>query len=102
MAGAILSVAAQAQEAVKSGPWSARSTWSRGAVPKAGSKVTINDKVNVVLDVSPPALNGLTVMGKGMPAETKDECDADRGEDGADFHGSLLLILERWPAGRSE
>src|SRR5687767_3831840 len=94
LAGAILSFAAQAQEAVKSGPWSARSTWSGRAVPKAGSKVTINDKVNVVLDVSPPALNGLTVMGK---LSFSDKADLELATEWIMVHGELEIGTEAKP-----
>ena len=53
-----------AQEAVSSGNWSDASTWSGGVVPQAGGKVTIASGQIVLLDVSPPALNGLTINGK--------------------------------------
>ena len=53
-----------AQEAVSSGNWSDASTWSGGLVPQAGGKVTIASGQIVLLDVSPPALNGLTINGK--------------------------------------
>jgi len=43
--------------------WSDPSTWPDGAVPAEGDKVTIGPGQEVVLDVSPPALRGLTVDG---------------------------------------
>ena len=64
LATASLAVSAQAQEAVQDGLWSDLSTWSGGAVPEAGDIVTIGEGMDVVLDVSPPGLNGVNVNGK--------------------------------------
>jgi len=64
LAAAFFSVSAQAQEAVRDGLWSDSSTWSGGDVPKTGDIVTIGEGRDVVLDVSPPGLNGLHVDGK--------------------------------------
>src|SRR5262245_24813956 len=50
--------------ATKSGNWSDQSTWADGAVPTQGDVVTIAQGIDVVLDVSPPALNGMTISGK--------------------------------------
>ena len=44
--------------------WSDRATWPNRKVPAAGDKVAIASGKEVILDVSPPALGGLTVMGK--------------------------------------
>ena len=44
--------------------WSDPATWPDHKVPVAGDKVTIESGKQVVLDVSPPALHGLTVDGK--------------------------------------
>ncbi len=41
-------------------------------MPKAGDKVTIERGKDVVLDVSPPPLNGLHVEGKLSFADKKD------------------------------
>jgi hypothetical protein len=94
LAAAVFSFGAQAQEAVKSGPWSARSTWAGGAVPKAGGKVTIRDKVNVVLDVSPPPLNGLTIMGK---LAFSDKADLELTTEWIMLHGELEIGTEARP-----
>ena len=64
LATAIFTVSAQAQEAVQDGLWSDSSTWSGGDVPQAGDIVTIGQGLDVVLDVSPPDLNGVNVQGK--------------------------------------
>ena len=58
--------------AVKGGLWSARSTWSGGALPKAGDIVAIGEGMNVVLDVSPPALHGINLDGKLSFADDED------------------------------
>src|ERR1700691_5294749 len=61
-------VVAAAQEegshAVKQQLWSNPATWPDQKVPGAGDKVTIESGKDVVLDVSPPPLHGLTVDGK--------------------------------------
>src|SRR5690606_38161908 len=54
----------QGPSAVKGGLWSDPSVWSGGAVPREGDIVTIGQGMDVVLDVSPPALHGLNVDGK--------------------------------------
>ncbi len=65
-----------AQEAraasVKPTNWSDPATWPDHKVPKAGDKVTIESGKEVVLDVSPPPLNGLHIEGKLSFADKKD------------------------------
>ncbi len=65
-----------AQEAraasVKPTNWSDPATWPDRKVPKAGDKVTIESGKDVVLDVSPPPLNGLHIEGKLSFADKKD------------------------------
>ena len=53
----------QAQEAVQGGLWSDSATWSGGAVPAEGDIVTIGAGMDVVLDISPPGLNGINLNG---------------------------------------
>ncbi|HHX82682.1 MAG TPA: transmembrane domain-containing protein, partial [Pseudomonadaceae bacterium] len=50
--------------AVQAGQWSDPSTWAGGTVPAAGDLVSIGEGMDVVLDVSPPALNGVNLDGK--------------------------------------
>src|SRR5690606_26848378 len=44
--------------------WSDPATWPNRKVPVAGDKVTIGRDMDVILDVSPPALGGLSIDGK--------------------------------------
>ena len=44
--------------------WSDPATWPDRKVPGKGDAVTIAKDMNVVLDVSPPALRSLTIDGK--------------------------------------
>src|SRR3982751_228858 len=66
LAGAFVVVQAQAGKSPSAKParWSDPATWPDRKVPRAGDKVTIAEGKDVVLDVSPPALGGLTIDGK--------------------------------------
>ena len=44
--------------------WSDPATWPDNTLPAAGDQVEIASGKQVVLDVSPPALGGLTINGK--------------------------------------
>ncbi|MGV3590709.1 MAG: G8 domain-containing protein [Gammaproteobacteria bacterium] len=57
---------------VKAGLWSDPATWSSGALPQQGDIVTISQGMDVVLDVSPPALNGMNLDGKLSFADDED------------------------------
>ena len=52
--------------------WSDPATWPNNQVPAAGARVTIASGQEVLLDVSPPALDGLTINGKLMFADESD------------------------------
>jgi cell migration-inducing and hyaluronan-binding protein len=54
--------------------WSDASTWPSGKVPSEGDAVEITSDMDVVLDVSPPALRSLTIAGK---LSFSDESDLD-------------------------
>src|SRR5215468_11915506 len=58
--------------AVKGGRWSDSATWSDKKVPAEGAIVTINQGIDVVLDVNTPRLHGLTINGKLSFANNKD------------------------------
>ena len=80
--------------ATKSGNWSAASTWADGAVPAQGDVVTIPAGADVVLDVSPPALNGMTISGKLRFA---DESDLALNIEWIMVHGELEIGTEAQP-----
>src|SRR5690606_6252096 len=52
--------------------WSDPSAWPSGKVPAAGEAVTIPRGIEVVLDVTPPALRSLTLQGKLSFADKSD------------------------------
>ena len=52
--------------------WSDASTWPDKKVPAKDAIVTIDRDMNVILDVSPPELHGLTINGKLSFADNKD------------------------------
>jgi len=62
----------QGPSAAKGGLWSDASTWAGGAVPKAGDIVTIAAGMDIVLDISPPALHGMNLNGKLSFADDND------------------------------
>jgi hypothetical protein len=83
-----------AQEAVSSGNWSDAATWSGGAVPQAGGNVTIASGQTVLLDVSPPALGGITINGK---LGFSDESDLELNTEWIMVHGELEIGTEAQP-----
>ncbi|MGH9241516.1 MAG: G8 domain-containing protein, partial [Vicinamibacterales bacterium] len=74
--------------------WSDRATWPNGKVPVAGDKVTIAAGKAVVLDVSPPALGGLTVDGKLSFANNR---DLELTTEWIMLHGELEIGTEKAP-----
>ncbi len=82
------------QSAVKATHWSDRATWPGRKVPKAGDSVTIAAGKTVILDVSPPALNGLTIMGKLAFADDK---DLELTTEWVMLHGELEIGTEAVP-----
>src|SRR6187397_3620224 len=88
--------AAQAQGAgsVKPTNWSNPATWPNKKVPAAGDKVEIASGKEVILDVSPPALGGLTVNGKLSFA---DKSDLELNTEWIMVHGELEVGTEAKP-----
>ena len=88
----------QAQEgkstAAKPTRWSDPATWPDRQVPRAGDKVTIAAGKDVVLDVSPPALDGLTINGKLSFANT---ADLELTTEWIMVHGELEIGTEARP-----
>lgn len=72
----------------KSGNWSTKSTWAEGKVPAQGEAVTIAAGTEVVLDISPPALNGMTINGKLSFA---DKTDLALNTEWIMVHGELQI-----------
>ncbi|HTR00849.1 MAG TPA: G8 domain-containing protein [Candidatus Acidoferrum sp.] len=92
--GFVLSAHAEQPTATKSGNWSAKSTWADGKVPAQGDIVSIASGANVVLDVSPPALNGMTINGKLSFA---DKADLALSTEWIMVHGELAIGTEAKP-----
>src|SRR3954469_14628330 len=89
---------AQAQSpaapAAKATNWSDPATWPNRKVPVAGDKVIIAKDKQVVLDVTPPALNGLTIEGKLSFADNK---DLELTTEWIMVHGELEIGTEKAP-----
>src|SRR5580658_4711090 len=89
---------AQAQEgkspAIKQVLWSDPATWPDGQVPRAGDEVTIDSGKDVVLDVSPPPLHGLTVKGK---LSFSDNADVELTTEWVMLFGELAIGTEAQP-----
>jgi hypothetical protein len=88
--------AVQAQNAASPGVsrWSDPATWPNRRVPAAGDKVIISKDKNVVLDVSPPALGGLSIDGKLTFADT---ADLELTTEWIMLHGELAIGTEARP-----
>ncbi len=80
--------------AVKQTLWSDPATWPDKKVPKAGDKVVIESGKDVVLDVSPPPLNGLHIEGKLSFA---DKADLELTTEWIMVHGELAIGTEARP-----
>src|SRR5215213_2649580 len=72
--GAIVVLGAQEgrTQPVRATNWSDRATWPNNKVPATGDKVEIASGKEVILDVSPPALSGVTINGKLTFADKSD------------------------------
>src|SRR6185295_14373051 len=80
--------------AAKSGRWSDSATWSDKKVPAEGAAVTIGKDMEVVLDVTPPALRGLTIDGKLSFANNR---DLELTTEWIMLHGELEIGTEKAP-----
>src|SRR6202451_526739 len=69
-------------------------TWPDKKVPAKDDLVTIGRDMDVVLDVTPPALHGLTINGKLSFADNK---DLDLTTESIMVHGELELGTEAKP-----
>jgi hypothetical protein len=84
----------QAAQPAKATRWSDPASWPNKTVPAAGEKVTIDSGKDVVLDVSPPALGGLTINGKLSFANT---ADLELTTEWVMIHGELAIGTEAAP-----
>ena len=90
----VFAMQAHSAESVKPTNWSNPATWPNKKVPAAGDKVEIASGKEVILDVSPPALNGITVMGKLTFA---DKSDLELTTEWIMVHGELEVGTEAKP-----
>ena len=80
--------------AAKPTNWSDPATWPNRKVPVAGDKVTIGRDKEVILDVSPPALGGLSIDGKLTFAN---DADLELTTEWIMLHGELAIGSEASP-----
>src|SRR6187551_2279275 len=88
---------AQAQSAGATN-WSDPDTWPNRKVPVAGDKVTIGRDKDVILDVSPPALGGLSIDGK---LTFSNDADLELTTEWIMLHGELAIGSEASPHTRN-
>ena len=74
--------------------WSDAATWPDKKVPGANAVVTIGRDMDVILDVTPPALHGLTINGKLSFANNK---DVELTTEWIMLHGELEIGTEKAP-----
>src|SRR5450631_2038734 len=90
----IVQAQSPAAPAAKATNWSDPATWPNRKVPVAGDKVIIEKDKQVVLDVTPPALNGVTIDGKLRIANNK---DVELTTEWIMLHGELEIGTEKAP-----
>src|SRR6188768_960506 len=78
--------------------WSDPNSWPNRKVPVAGDKVTIGRDKEVILDVSPPALGGLSIDGKLSFAN---DADLELTTEWIMLHGELAIGSEASPHTRN-
>jgi cell migration-inducing and hyaluronan-binding protein len=81
-------------QSVRATNWSDPATWPNKKVPAAGDKVIIGKDKNVVLDVSPPALGGLSIDGK---LSFSNIADLELTTEWIMLHGELAIGTEARP-----
>src|SRR6516162_7643341 len=91
---AVVGAQKESSSAGKGGRWSDPATWSDKKVPAEGAIVTINQGMDVVLDVTPPPLHGLTINGKLSFADNK---DLELTTEWVMVHGELEIGTEAKP-----
>jgi hypothetical protein len=99
--GGVFAVAqAQTGEAPAAKPakWSDPEAWPNHKVPVAGDKVTIGRDKEVILDVSPPALSGVSIDGK---LTFSNDADLELTTEWIMLHGELAIGSEANPHTRN-
>src|SRR5580692_3626431 len=91
-------VKAQQQGSTNGKRWSDPATWPDKKVPGKDALVTIGRDMNVVLDVTPPALHGLTINGKLSFADNK---GLELTTEWIMVHGELEIGTEAKPHTRN-
>jgi hypothetical protein len=89
-----VSAVVQAAAPAKATRWSDAATWPNKKVPAAGEKVEIASGKEVILDVSPPALGGITINGKLTFA---DNANVELSTEWIMVHGELAIGTEAKP-----
>ena len=84
--------------AAKPTNWSDPDTWPNRKVPIAGDKVTIGRDKEVILDVSPPALGGVSIDGK---LTFSNDADLELTTEWIMLHGELAIGSEAKPHTRN-
>ncbi len=95
--GSVSAIVQAAQQPAKATRWSDPASWPDKKVPRAGDKVEIASGKEVILDVSPPALGGLTINGKLSFANT---ADLELTTEWIMVHGELAIGTEASPQTR--
>src|SRR5688572_6684765 len=85
---------AQAQPSATATNWSDPASWPNRKVPAAGDKVTIGRDKQIILDVSPPALGGLSIDGK---LTFSNAADLELTTEWIMLHGELAIGSEAAP-----
>src|ERR1044071_7147470 len=92
--GGASAVVGAAEKPIKPTRWSDRASWPDKKVPRAGDKVTLAAGKEVILDVSPPPLGGVTINGKLTFA---DNADLELTTEWVMVHGELAIGTEASP-----
>jgi len=95
---AVLRAQQSTSSAAKAKRWSDAATWPDKKVPGKDAVVTIEKGMDVVLDVSPPPLHGLTINGKLSFADKK---DLELTTEWIMVHGELEIGTEAKPHTRN-
>ena len=91
---AVLATQEVRTQSVRATNWSDPATWPNKKVPAAGDKVIIGKDKHVVLDVSPPALGGLSIDGT---LSFSNNADLELTTEWIMLHGELAIGTEARP-----